>query len=531
MKRVRVLVVALAGLSLALPVSAVVAATGTTTYAEQTQNNTSTCEGTSSSPTSCAGTFPGQTDTHSGVETPVFDPAATDVSTSDVHSRLYSGNTTKIFATMMLGFCVPGTVGSDGVTRCNGSAYTHYPSNDTATVDAQLRDLAQRGFNGAMMSWYGPGTNINAAALKFQAEIKNEGYCPLGAQKCRLMYDIMYDGSTLLYPVSATGIPGTTGAGCTSSTPNLEDCVVGRLRNDICYMNGYHFGNDAYQKYDLGDGKGNRPMLLFFIDEGMYGSVLPSTGPAPSWADVWYWVRQWSNNLPANCASTPYNGNNGIPMFVFRNSSGFTHAQSDGSFAWPNPTTNQDDLNIDPATTGGTLSNFYSTSVNYRSSKAVWGSAWKGFNSSQALWGTGRYIDQRCGMTWINSMAAANAYYSTANQLPFLQVATWNDYDEGTAVETGIDNCYRVSAGVNGNTLSWSLNAQSSYASTSTVEFFKVFDSTDGGATYSEIADLSTSARTYDLSGLPAGTHQLFVKMCGRPNILDRSSSVVTFTH
>jgi hypothetical protein len=128
-------------------------------------------------------------------------------------------------------------------------------------------------------------------------------------------------------------------------------------------------------------------------------------------------------------------------------------------------------------------------------------------------------------------MAAANAYYNTTNQLPFLQVATWNDYDEGTAVETGIDNCYRVSASVSGSTLSWSLNATSSYANTATVSFFKVFDSTDGGATYSQVASASASARSYDLSALPAGTHQLFVKMCGRPNILDRSSGVVSFTH
>jgi hypothetical protein len=85
---------------------------------------------------------------------------------------------------------------------------TEDPSNDTATVDAQLRDLKQSGFNGAVMSWYGPGTNINAASLKFQSEIKNQGYCPLGAQQCQLMYDIMYDASTLKYAVTATASPG-----------------------------------------------------------------------------------------------------------------------------------------------------------------------------------------------------------------------------------------------------------------------------------------------------------------------------------
>jgi hypothetical protein len=54
------------------------------------------------------------------------------------------------------------------------------------------------------------------------------------------------------------------------------------------------------------------------------------------------------------------------------------HAQSDGAFDWVNPTGNQDDLRISPASVGGTVDNFYTTSLNYLSSKVVWGVAYKG---------------------------------------------------------------------------------------------------------------------------------------------------------
>ena len=62
-----------------------------------------------------------------------------------------------------------------------------------------------------------------------------------------------------------------------------------------------------------------------------------------------------------------------------------------------------------------------------------------------------------------------------------MQIATWNDYNEGTEIESGIDNCYTVSANTIGQTLSWTLNAtNTAYASLKTVSHMEVYDSTDG---------------------------------------------------
>jgi hypothetical protein len=41
--------------------------------------------------------------------------------------------------------------------------------------------------------------------------------------------------------------------------------------------------------------------------------------------------------------------------------------------------------------------------------------------------------------------ATKNGNFGVSNQIPFFAVSTWDDYEEGTEVETGIDNCYTIS--------------------------------------------------------------------------------------
>ena len=40
-------------------------------------------------------------------------------------------------------------------------------------------------------------------------------------------------------------------------------------------------------------------------------------------------------------------------------------------------------------------------------------------------------------------------------RLDAVQVVTWHDYEEGTEIQSGIDNCLTLSASVNGSMLSW----------------------------------------------------------------------------
>jgi hypothetical protein len=457
-------------------------------------------------------------DSRPDVATPIFDAPAANVSDEDLHGYLTQGKNSKIYANMMLGYCT-----AAGSAYCDNNVQTGYTSDDPNTIAAQAQDLQNRHIDGAVMTWEGDGTSEDAATLLFQSYV-DQNDCV--AQGCSLQYFIMYDGPSWGYTVTSTGIPGTTGASCAGLTDaNFESCVVAHLRNDMCYMNGMHWGNDAYLKSN------GRPIVQIFPDE----AVIPATGPAPSWADVWIQMENWNNNLPENCAEAPYNADNGVPLIVFENANGFTHEGSSGAYYWvepagTDPAADQFKMNITPAALGGTLDNFLGTALE-TTEQLVWSDAFKGFNSFQANWGTGRIMDQECGQTWMASLTESNLYYS-GTALPYLQVATWNDYNEGTEIESGIDNCYTVSARTAGQTLTWTLNATNSdYASLTTVSHIEVYDSADGQNLILVGSLPAALSGTWSLSSLPSGAHTLFVRMVGKNSILNRISPGVTYSN
>jgi len=67
---------------------------------------------------------------------------------------------------------------------------------------------------------------------------------------------------------------------------------------------------------------------------------------------------------------------------------------------------------------------------------------WKGFDDYNASWGNNRVIAQQCGQVLLNTAAEISTYFGGTNpQLPYLQVVTWNDYEEGSAIERGLGKC------------------------------------------------------------------------------------------
>ena len=73
--------------------------------------------------------------------------------------------------------------------------------------------------------------------------------------------------------------------------------------------------------------------------------------------------------------------------------------------------------------------------------KIAVGAAWPGFDDRKASWSLGRYMAQRCGRTFADTMRVYRQYYPPERPLPFLLIVTWNDYEEGTAVERGLAKC------------------------------------------------------------------------------------------
>ncbi len=87
------------------------------------------------------------------------------------------------------------------------------------------------------------------------------------------------------------------------------------------------------------------------------------------------------------------------------------------------------------------LDGFYKKMREQYPSKIAVGAAWPGFDDRKASWSLNRYMDRRCGKTFDESLRMFRRYYNNSDPLPFLMVVTWNDYEEGTAIERGVNNC------------------------------------------------------------------------------------------
>ena len=205
------------------------------------------------------------------------------------------------------------------------------------------------------------------------------------------------------------------------------------------------------------------------------------------------------------------------PLFLFQNGGGFSHAESDGAYSWDIATTTDYGMSY--------LTNFYTTGA-ASPTKQTWGAAYKGFNDQLASWGLNRVMGQQCGQTWLQTFSKINSLYDSTHQLPVLQLVTWNDYEEGTEIESGIDNCVNVSAAIAANSLQWKVTGNEN-----TVDHYNVFISTDGQKLM-PITQTATGINAVDLCAysLAPGNYTLFVQAVGKPNLRNQMSPAVRYT-
>ncbi len=186
-------------------------------------------------------------------------------------------------------------------------------------------------------------------------------------------------------------------------------------------------------------------------------------------------------------------------------------------------TTNPDDEGL------SYLDSFYTTALNYPT-EFPFGSGYPGFDNSLASWaGTSpKKMNQHCGQTWLDSLARAGQKYSSSNQLLALQLVTWNDYEEATEIESGIENCVTVNAGIAGMSLSWNISGQEN-----TVDHYTTYISLDGSNLMS-LGNMRAGSSSYSLDlsilGLdPAKTYTLYAEAIGKPSFRNHFSPAVTF--
>jgi hypothetical protein len=261
--------------------------------------------------------------------------------------------------------------------------------------------------------------------------------------------------------------------------------VTDQLISDLTYIASQYESSPAYIRMN------NRPVVYFF--------------------DVDAYYIDW----PRVLSSVP-----GNPLVLLRGTNGFTKGTADGGYSWVSIQQNNP---FDPELS---LEDSFFQAAQGVPQRIAIGTAFKGFNDTLAAWGTNRVIDQNCGKTWLQSFSEIGKFYSSGNQLPGVQIATWNDYEEGTSIEPGVDNCVFLVPSQSGSTISWIVNGDEN-----TIDHYTVFISTDG-TNLSRLIDVPSGTHAVDLSkeNLSASTtYFVFVKAVGLPSIQNKMSPAIAY--
>lgn len=488
-------------------------------------NNTSACTNSSTPQSYCYQGFAGKTDTNFSPPV-VYEPAPANTSKIHLSKLLYNNSSTLFLAHFQPWFF-------DGDTQ---KATTGYKSDSPATVAAQMNDMISRGFNGVVIDWYGQNGGDsgpldctgsafdNCTTLKIESNLAPR--CT-AAQDCPFYFALMEDKGAL------------AANGCSTASSSTATCIAA-LETDLSYMNATYFGSEAYMKLS---GKtvsaSGRPVVFLFLETASsYNGGSNSWCGNPSatdWCAVWNAVLPWAQ------------ANAGNPLFFFEsqpnpsnlNSAYGWPATEDpaGAYGWPNfnAWNGTSDLGqiwpSDPFGFDYLKADFYAPTVSWDTAEVIVGAAWKGFDDSNSWGGTNDpahpVMPQQCGLTWVQSFQQMAGYYSASNQLPFLGVATWNDYDEGSEIETGIDNCVTAfTETISGDTLDWSItfgSVQGYAGSEATVYQYIVYYTTDG-TNLTQAGTVKSGTHTTNLCTLdpsmPSGA-TIYVEAEGMPSIFN----------
>jgi len=371
-----------------------------------------------------------------------------------------------------------GNMGAGNVSRASlrtlmypgftGKIYTHlmpwfgssshmnigYDSADPAEIARQIVDMQARGLDGVIVDWYGPFSTHSNLAT------------------------INFLKGAELHSGFELGINYDHGA-----YKNCGCNITSRVISDLNYAFTTFESSPSYIRWQ------GRPLVTFFGVE--------------------------NDPIDWNLVRSSVQGN---PVFVFRNSSGFTRTQSNGSFAWIGNSSNTEDEGLPY------LDGFYATAISHLSEDGI-ASSHKGFNDTLASWGLHRIMDQKCGVTWLDSMAEIGKYYSASRPLGSIQLATWNDYEEGSELESGIDNCVSLAPSLSGSTLNWAVTGTERG-----VDHYTVFISLDG-QNLMPLIQLPRGSRSLNLGSyaLAPATYTLYVKATGVSFIANHMSPAIRY--
>ena len=257
-----------------------------------------------------------------------------------------------------------------------------YSCHDPNVLRQQIAKAREMNIGGFVVNWYGPRQEFEDRTYALLQKAAGENHFKIAVQ-----YDEAVD-----HPGYAT------------------DAVI----VDLQYLYDKYLSpqagpsRDAYLRYN------GKPVIFIF--------------PKDARTD-WNHIREVTQSWPDP------------PILIYEDGSEKYPDAFDGFYAWVQP--GEGGWARDGSNWGGDyLRDFYKNMRQHHPDKITVGAVWPGFDDTKASWSLNRHISNRCGKTFEDGLKLFRRYQAN-EKAPYLLIETWNDYEEGTAVERGIDSCHQ----------------------------------------------------------------------------------------
>jgi hypothetical protein len=256
-----------------------------------------------------------------------------------------------------------------------------YSSNDPAVIHKQIEEARKLGVYAFAVDWYGARHPFLDRSYALIQQI---------AAKEHFHVALMYDETE------------------EDDGHATEDALDAFSSAYTKYLGPNAPGREAYLQYN------GRPVIFIFPKRGN-----------TDWSQVRQMIDRWE---------TP-------PLLLYKDEPPPQYAAAfNGQYAWVHP--GPKGWSTDGSEWGEEyLQRFYKKMRSKPSDQITVGTVWPGFDDSKASWSLNRKIDQRCGKTLQDTLRVFDENNDPKRPIPFVLIATWNDYEEGTAIENGLARC------------------------------------------------------------------------------------------
>lgn len=257
-----------------------------------------------------------------------------------------------------------------------------YDSRDTEVIVRHILDAKERGIDGFVVNWYGPKAGVpNDVDRDFQDKATAKLF--KWAKKLKFKVALLYDEGTIRW---------------SETDPNLYEA---RVKSDLSYAERY-LNSPAYLNIN-----GLPALMIFSYDD---------IDPHLDWKEI-------RNHLTVPVTLIERDPNPLTPEY---------DADFDGHYAWVYATNGAWDP--DGLEWGEEYMQWFYNVVNgIYAHKVAIGGVWPGFDDTFAPWGQNRFM-VRQGTTLHDRLLSM----AVSGNVDYIMIGTWNDFEEGTDIEYGV---------------------------------------------------------------------------------------------